>query len=536
MAIAASALMVLVLAGAYTVQTSVAHLERTHGARAVETADIILGQMGANVAARMDQIVRATRNGIVRLALNEANERRGGPPLVHGFAVGTRASRTLRDVFMDYEQRVFGRTVFAAVLLTDRRGWVVADTGPSSGPVDLSGAAWWTAARDNGRHVSEVEEGTGPLPPGLGVAVRLDDENGRMIGVARAVLSVAWITREAALATQLRHPVDILLTTGDGKLVFSRLPFRFLEDVSDRPFFQAMTEPRGFATVTIGSRSRLVAYTANPSAPAIGPLDWTLFILADREAVLKDLNTLRRRLLILLALITLATAVGTAILARSFLRPLSELREAARAMADGDLSVRVGPKGRDELTDLGLAFNSMADRLQANEATLRNLAATDALTGVPNRRGFMARAAAEWDRRRRYGAGLSVLVLDIDHFKRINDIHGHDIGDDVLVHVAAICRDGVRTSDLFGRLGGEEFAAILPEAGIDAAKTLAERLREAVVSRPCPCGDMPITVSVSIGVAVVGEADGSFEAVLKRADEALYAAKRAGRNRVEVAA
>jgi diguanylate cyclase (GGDEF)-like protein len=225
----------------------------------------------------------------------------------------------------------------------------------------------------------------------------------------------------------------------------------------------------------------------------------------------------------------------TALLSVSLLRPLSALRGAARAMAGGDLSVRVDPSGRDELADLGAAFNNMADRLQANEAALRGLATTDALTGVLNRRGFVARGRAEWGRCRRYGRPLTVLALDIDHFKVVNDTHGHDVGDAVLVHVSALCAGGMRTSDLFGRLGGEEFCAVLPETSLEAARALAERLRTGVERVPCPIAGMMIPVTISIGVAVGEESDVTLEALMKRADQALYAAKRNGRNRVETA-
>jgi diguanylate cyclase (GGDEF)-like protein len=531
--LAGGALIVFALTGAYAARSSIDMLERMHGERVVETGEVILAQIGANVASRLDQIVRTVRTPPVMAALRVANATDGGTSVDPRIGLGAEASRSLRETFIEFDERVFARTVFASVLLTGRDGAVVADTAAFEGSADFADAAWWREARETGRYVGGMVSSPNNGTAGLEVAVRLDDGNGRMAGVARAVLSATWITREAAAATQLRHPVDILLTTRDRRLIFSRRPFRFLEDVSGQEFFRLAAEPRAAVTLTRGGQSRLVAHATNANAQAIGPLGWSLFIVADRDLVLKEPHDLSVRLTILLAVGVIVALGLTTLLSVSLLRPLSALRGAARAMAGGDLNVRVDPSGRDELADLGTAFNNMADRLQANEAALRSLATTDALTGVLNRRGFVARGRAEWGRCRRYGRPLAVLALDIDHFKVVNDTHGHDVGDAVLVHVSALCAGGMRTSDLFGRLGGEEFCAILPETTLEAARALAERLRVGVERIPCPVAGTMIPVTISIGVAVGEEADATLEAQMKRADQALYAAKRNGRNRVE---
>ncbi|SDE56899.1 sensor domain-containing diguanylate cyclase [Rhodospira trueperi] len=527
------ALIVFALTGAYAVRSSIDMLERMHGERVVETGEVILAQIGANVASRLDQIVRTARTPAVGAALRVANATDGGRSVDPRIGLGAEASRSLRETFIEFDERIFARTVFASVLVTGRDGVVVADTAASEGPTDFADAVWWREARESGRYVGGMVSSSNTGTAGLEVAMRLDDGNGRMVGVARAVLSATWITREAAAATQLRDLVDILLTTRDGRLIFSRRPFRFLEDVSDQAFFRQASGPRAAVTLTTGGRSRLVAHATNANAQAIGPLGWSLFIVADRDVVLREPHDLSVRLTILLAVGAVVALLLTALLSVSLLSPLAALRGAARAMAGGDLSVRVELSGRDELADLGAAFNNMADRLQANEAALRSLATTDALTGVLNRRGFVARGRAEWGRCRRYGRSLAVLAVDIDHFKAVNDTHGHDVGDAVLVHVSALCAGGMRTSDLFGRLGGEEFCAILPETSLEAARVLAERLRAGVEHAPCPVSGLMVSVTISIGLAVGAESDATLEALMKRADQALYAAKRNGRNRVE---
>jgi diguanylate cyclase (GGDEF)-like protein len=169
------------------------------------------------------------------------------------------------------------------------------------------------------------------------------------------------------------------------------------------------------------------------------------------------------------------------------------------------------------------------------EEDLRAQAGTDPLTGVPNRRSFEAAARREVERARRYAKPFSVVALDIDFFKKVNDTHGHDIGDIVLKEMTKVCLSQFRLTDVLARLGGEEFAALLPETDILAAEKLAERLRVAVASKPIATPKGPLEITVSLGVAQYAPNENSIESALKRADEALYEAKHSGRNKVVVA-
>ena len=160
------------------------------------------------------------------------------------------------------------------------------------------------------------------------------------------------------------------------------------------------------------------------------------------------------------------------------------------------------------------------------------LAATDALTGIGNRRHFLERAKEELGRSGRYGLPLVFLMLDIDHFKAVNDAHGHDAGDAVLKALAAILRDTVRATDLIGRLGGEEFGAVLIQTDCEEARHVAERLRQALEDAAMGTAGGPVRVTVSIGLAAFTGPGDHVEAIMKRADLALFNAKRTGRNRV----
>ena len=166
---------------------------------------------------------------------------------------------------------------------------------------------------------------------------------------------------------------------------------------------------------------------------------------------------------------------------------------------------------------------------------LEGLATTDALTKLYNRRHFESAARAELARFQRYFRPLSILILDVDHFKSVNDRFGHAVGDTVLNVVADACRSIKRASDIAARIGGEEFAILLPETNEEAARSFAERLRKEIAEcAPIAHGEK-LALTASVGVAVATRHTTRVNALLQAADEALYRAKRAGRNQVCVA-
>lgn len=167
-------------------------------------------------------------------------------------------------------------------------------------------------------------------------------------------------------------------------------------------------------------------------------------------------------------------------------------------------------------------------------AQLEQLAAIDELTGIYNRRYFFAVGDRELKRARRYRRPLSVIMLDIDHFKRVNDTYGHAAGDRVLRAVAECCRKGIREIDILGRYGGEEFGILVQEADVSSAKAIAERLRECVISSPVAVDHRSVAVTVSLGVAQMSDDVDDLAMLISRADAALYRAKQLGRNRVVV--
>ncbi len=161
------------------------------------------------------------------------------------------------------------------------------------------------------------------------------------------------------------------------------------------------------------------------------------------------------------------------------------------------------------------------------------LAVTDALTGLHNRRYMETHLAALAEQAGATGRPLSLVLVDIDNFKSINDTYGHEAGDRVLRQFAARFRRNTRSIDLACRIGGEEFVVVMPDSGLEPACQMAERLRECIAIEPFqPDGETTLTVTASVGVATLDQPQGSLDALFKRADRALYVAKRGGRNRV----
>lgn len=169
-------------------------------------------------------------------------------------------------------------------------------------------------------------------------------------------------------------------------------------------------------------------------------------------------------------------------------------------------------------------------RVRTAERQLLRLARVDALTGLANRTHFQERASAELARARREERPVTVMLADVDDFKRINDSYGHQVGDRVLASVAQAMADALREHDLLSRWGGEEFMALLPATDGETARAVAERVRQTVASLRLPLGDETLLVTLSFGLAEVR--DGDLQSATLRADGALYASKRGGRNRV----
>lgn len=183
-----------------------------------------------------------------------------------------------------------------------------------------------------------------------------------------------------------------------------------------------------------------------------------------------------------------------------------------------------------------LMLRAYARQLEDLNSELVRLATTDPLTGILNRRAFRERATLELRRIDRYGGEACLLMMDLDHFKMVNDSYGHDAGDAVLCVAAQRVSEQLRETDVFGRLGGEEFAVLVTDTTVDLGEVVAGRLLSTLRDEPVSWNGLEIAITMSIGATALQPGDGTLDVALARADQALYASKGAGRDRVEVRA
>ena len=229
---------------------------------------------------------------------------------------------------------------------------------------------------------------------------------------------------------------------------------------------------------------------------------------------------------------TIFLGLVAGLLVNDVLRHLAYAVGHARRIAAGDLDKVIKVKRRDEPGQLLAALETMRVELKEQQSALERLATTDSLTGLPNRRRLEEASKLYMSRVKRHGEKLSVVIIDVDKFKSVNDTHGHQVGDLVLSGVAEVLDGAVRESDFVGRCGGEEFMVLCPATRLADAQVVAEKLRTAIAAH-----DFPVVgqKTASFGVAELAYGE-TLDQAVERADGALYRAKENGRNRVEVAA
>ncbi|AWN48768.1 hypothetical protein DK419_22445 [Methylobacterium terrae] len=436
----------------------------------------------------------------------------------------------------------------------------------------VSGRAWFETglARPN---VGDVHEAvllnrlilrSEPEPLRLvDVAAPVRDGAGRVIGVLGGHLSWDWAARvrrrlldEGAAGTDLwvlDRRGRVILGPHLGTAPFGPARIGAMAEQGSGTFAAAIDGERrlaGFASAAKGERAEIAG-----GDPGLG------WIVVATRAEAQAVAPVQRSVRALLALGAAAALVGVALawwLGRRIAAPLRRMTAAAdRIGRDADATTLPRLDGAREFVALSAALRSLLRRIgtverELSDATvrstrvaafyrrqiedLRQVAGTDVLTGLLNRRGFTGPAEDAFAQARGGRSGVAVLVVDIDHFKRVNDQHGHDAGDAVIRHVGALLAEAVRGTDTVARFGGEEFVVLLVGLGASEAAQIADRLCVAVRTAQIAHGGTGIPVTVSIGVAAVAPCDPDIQAAIARADAALYEAKARGRDRVSVAA
>ncbi|MCR6667788.1 MAG: diguanylate cyclase [Methyloversatilis sp.] len=396
------------------------------------------------------------------------------------------------------------------------------------------------------------KKGSGPMRF-IDIAVPVSGEDGQLRGVLAAHVHWDWadsVLRVLRPSNAERVGMDILIINGQGDVIYPEDSPLAVPRPSGRP-----TRPGFFIDNWSGSTAYVTSMVPVREIIETSPLGWQVVIRQPLDRVMEDVVALRKVVLVFALLAVTILLLLSWVVASRLSQPLERLATLARRIEKGDegVTLEVGA-GSVELRHLVDALRGMAatliQRREALEASnrdlehkvaertaelarlndeLRDQARRDALTGLPNRLAANERLRDEFVRMRRSRKGYAVLVADIDHFKRINDSHGHPAGDAVLRHVAAVLKAALRESDFVARFGGEEFLLLLPATSVDDACRVGEKIRRAVEASPTAAVGV---VTMSIGLAMAQPDHEDEDAAVRLADAMLYEAKRAGRNRL----
>ncbi|MBV4488466.1 diguanylate cyclase [Pseudomonas sp. SWRI153] len=379
-------------------------------------------------------------------------------------------------------------------------------------------------------------------------AAPIHNAEGKVIGVLGAHAHWSWVTRivESAAFSHKNSAPDIqaLIVDHDGKVLYPEALMGQQMAVNDS-VTPGWTTGNGYLTSMVS--------VPTPSGTA---LSWSIAIRQPLETALQPARLLQYELLLLGVFAAVVFGLVAYYLALYLSRPIEQLARSAKQVQNNQPGARFQLQHPVlEIAQLGQSIDAMTQSLlrkerelqeanasleatvaqrtaaltQAN-AELLSLATHDGLTGVYNRRRFDEKIAEYSLLSRRTGRPFALLLIDADHFKRINDTHGHAVGDDVLQQLAQLIQRNVRTTDFVARYGGEEFAVLLPEvAHPDTPEVVAEKIRAAVAQAHFQ-GVGQVTVSIGLGLA--DPADNNHTALIKRSDQQLYQAKAAGRNQV----
>jgi diguanylate cyclase (GGDEF)-like protein len=412
-----------------------------------------------------------------------------------------------------------------------------------SGPAEnvrASGAdrSYFLLAKNTGKFaVGAYQVGRVSRLEGISFGYPIADANGNVTAVAFAAMDLRSLAR---IAESVPLPAGGILNVVDQNgVILARKPDaggRLGEKLRNAPVVKKLFSARQGVFEAMGTDgvNRVFAHEVVIENPD-GTYPIRVMVSVPLDQVFADANKALVRdvlgILLATAFLLIGAWYGTELFVLKKIRAL--LRAADRVRA-GDLGARTGlPYGREELGQIARSFDEMAEALQRRERELREQAITDPLTGLYNRRRLDELLPRELARAKRSGESVAVILVDLDHFKRINDRHGHEAGDRALTAVGDLLRIKVRGSDIACRYGGEEFVLVLHETDADAAIRRAEDLRAAINGIDVgPAGDRSQHITASLGVALFPRHGEDPDNLLRAADEALYAAKAAGRDRV----
>jgi len=430
--------------------------------------------------------------------------------------------------------------------LYDAEGELICSAAPWKGKISAADRGYFQLARATGSFsIGEYQVGRVTGLDAVNFGYPLKDPGGKVTAVAFVGFDLESFNRVAA-STPLPEDGNITVLDRNG-VVIGRHPITEVvqtgQKLQNKRVLEAtFSRPSGvFEAARLDGMARLYVHEAVARNPD-GTIPIRILVSLPLGEIFADANRALARNLAGLAIATVLLLLGAWYGTELFvLRSVRTLLDAAKRVRSGDLGARTGLRhGNDELNQVGQAFDEMTETLQQRDMELKKAvhelkeqAVTDPLTGLYNRRHLREVLSRELMLAKRKDSPLAAVMVDVDHFKRINDSLGHEAGDTVLRELGALLRRSIRSSDIACRYGGEEFALLLPDATLEGAQHKAEEIRTAVKRLELSFQGRPIgALSVSLGVALHPHHAGETDSLLAKADEALYRAKAAGRDRV----
>ena len=426
---------------------------------------------------------------------------------------------SVRERFADYE----------ALLVVDRDGRVAASSSAARSSVVTLPHSWLTDVTAGSPTLGDVywDQQAGKMIEVVGVPIR--HASGRLLGALVAKLNLSGV--DHILKRFTPEPSGwVYVITDDGRVVTSNLYG------SAKPMRSAL--PSDAAQALFKDEARTVEYHGFDQSSVVGTLrriprlSWSVVVEVPVRDAFRQVIRLRNETALIVAALLVGVGLLAYFLGLLIVRPLNRLTQGAALVASGNLDVDLPVTSGGEVGYLTEVFNNMVNRLRASRADLERLSVTDPLTKLHNRRYLMEALASELGRCRRHRQPATVLMVDVDNFKKYNDEHGHLAGDDALARVAAALQASIREIDCAARYGGEEFVVVLSETSMDAAVTVTDRIRARLATETFEGGE----ITLSIGVAEFPTHGNSPQGIIASADAAMYDAKRKGRNRVTRAA
>jgi diguanylate cyclase (GGDEF)-like protein len=447
------------------------------------------------------------------------------------------------DRITDYLQSVRAKvTIYEELALIDLQGTVLTSSSPEAATVVLPPD--WRRLAEEDQPIwgdSFLDPAAGSRIVVVAEAIRTSDQ--QLIGVLGAKINLDAIRSRLASYTQSRADEVYLIDNRSNLLVSSKpLSGEVLAAELDSKPYRDLTSQPGRPLHYESYRGLDVVGMLEP----IPALNWAVIAEVERDKAYGGITRLRYLTILLVGGLLVCIWALAYFLGLSIIRPLERLSLESAKVASGDLDVEIPVKGLNEVAYLTEVFNYMVTSLRDNRGELaaannaliekneelQRISITDSLTGLFNRKHLMEICETEMARSKRHKYAFALLMIDIDHFKAVNDSHGHQAGDEVLRLLSDVFSGSIRQCDYAGRYGGEEFILLLTQSSPKDGLEVAERIRAKAAGLEFASKNGDFTITVSIGVSGYPEAGDDLKDIIHRADEALYEAKKQGRNRV----